>query len=122
MAWSALIGAVGAGVAVLFLGPRCADDGSFLVGFGLAVVGFVLSVGMFGWVYVSDADGDSLCTYPATVTSASVLMVVAAGNNTQRTDVTPLSVALVGGAVLIIIGYSLVFVQQVWETSDSAGG
>ncbi len=117
---SGLMGTVGAGIAVLLLGLRYTGDGSVMVGFGLGVatVGFALSVGMVGWVYISDLDGDSVYIYPATVASASVLMMVAAENDAPRAEPDYLSFVLVVAAVLIIVGYSLVFVSQVWEVAD----
>jgi hypothetical protein len=115
---SALMGTVGAGIAVLILGLRYDSKDPVILGFGLgvAVVGFVLSVGMIGWIYISDADGSSLYIYPATVTSASVLMLVSAGSETQRAEPMVLPLILVGSAILIIVGFSLIFISELWET------
>ena len=111
---SALFGTVGAGIAVLVLGLRYGATPSVLLGFGLgvAVVGFMLSVAMTGWLFVSGSD-QSLYSYPATVAAASVLLLVAAGAESTGSDPTLASIALVGGAVLMILGYSLVFLEQV---------
>ncbi|MFB6218214.1 MAG: hypothetical protein ABEH77_03385 [Halobacteriaceae archaeon] len=116
-AWAALMGTVGAGIAVTLLGLRYSDSASVVVGFGfgVAVVGFVLSVGMTGWVYLSDASGDSLYIYPATVAAASVLLLVAAGDHPPEGTPTRLSLVLVGAAVLIVVGFTLVFVSQLRE-------
>lgn len=111
---SGLMGTVGAGVAVSVLALRYRSSSSVILGFGLgvAMVGFVLSVGMMAWVYVSDADGESLYIYPATVASASVLMLVSAGNEAPKAEPTVLPLLLVGAAILIIVGFSLVFVSE----------
>lgn len=110
---SALFGTVGAGIAVLVLGLRYSANPSVLVGFGVgvAVVGFVLSVVMTGWLFVAGGD-QSLYSYPGTVSVASVLMLVAAGTEPTGGDPTIASIALVGGAVLVMLGYSLVFLEQ----------
>ncbi len=115
---SAIMGSVGAGIAVLLLGLRYSSDDPVILGFGLgvAVTGFVLSVGMICWVYVSEADGESLYIYPATVASASVLMLVSASNEAQRSEPSVLPLLLVGGATLMTVGFSLVFVSELWET------
>lgn len=122
--WSSLAGTVLAGIAVLIFGLRYAGDGSVVVGFGLGVatVGFVLSVGMVVWVYASEMDGESVYIYPATVASASALMMTAAQNDAPSAEPDYLSLALVGAAVLIIVGYSLVFVSQVWEAANHSPG
>lgn len=111
---AALMGVLGATVAVLLLGLRFRRATSVVYGFGfgVAVVGLVLAVGMVAWTYVSDADGEDLYIYPATVTSASVLMLVAADNLVGRESHSDLSLLLVGAAVLVIVGFSLVFVVE----------
>ena len=116
---SAIMGSVGAGIAVLLLGLGYSSDDPVILGFGLgvAVTGFVLSVGMIGWVYVSEADGESLYIYPATVASASVLMLVSASNEAQRSEPSVLPLLLVGGATLMTVGFSLVSVSELWETT-----
>ena len=115
---SAIMGSVGAGIAVLLLGLRYSSDDPVILGFGLgvAVTGFVLSVGMIVWVYISEADGESLYIYPATVASASVLMLVSASNEVQRSEPSVLPLLLVGGATLMTVGFSLVFVSELCET------
>jgi hypothetical protein len=111
---AALAGTVGAGIATLLLGVLSGDPGAVLTGFALAVatVGAVLSAGLAGWVYVSDADGESLYVSPATVASASVLLLVAADNGAARVEPPVLSLALVGAAVLIVVGAALMFVSE----------
>jgi hypothetical protein len=115
---SAIMGSVGAGITVLLLGFRYSSNDPVILGFGLgvAVTGFVLSVGMVVWVYISEADGGSLYIYPATVASASVLMLVSAGNGAQNAEPSVLPLLLIGGATLITVGFSLVFVSELWET------
>jgi hypothetical protein len=111
--WSALFGTVGAGIVVLVLGHRYSANPSVFVGFGVgvALVGFVLSVVMTGWLFVAGGD-QSLYSYPGTVSVASVLMLVAAGTEPTGGDPTIASIALVGGAILVILGYSLVLLEQ----------
>jgi len=116
--WAGVAGTLAAGVAVLALGGHSGVGLPVIVGFGLgvAVVGFVLSVGMLGWVYLSDADGDSLYLYPATVTSSSVLLFVSVDSidsvsTGEEGSILPLS--LVAATLMIIVGMSLVFVDQV---------
>jgi hypothetical protein len=118
---ASVLGTLGAGVAVLALGIRYDADLPAIVGFGLgvAVVGSVLSVGMLGWVYLSDADGDSLYIYPATVVSSSSLLFVSIDSidSVSTGDggaILPLTV--VAAALMIIVGMSLVFVDQVRAT------
>lgn len=116
--WVGVMGVLAAGVAVLALGIRYDANLPAIVGFGLgvAVVGFVLSVGMLGWVYLSDADGDSLYLYPASVTSSSLLLFVSV-DSIDRVSTgdggTTLPLTLVVAALLIIVGMSLVFVDQI---------
>jgi hypothetical protein len=112
------MGVLAAGVAVLALGIRYDANLPAIVGFGLgvAVVGFVLSVGMLGWVYLSDADGDSLYLYPASVASSSLLRFSSV-DSIDRVSTgeggTALPLTLVVAALLIIVGMSLVFVDQI---------
>ena len=120
---AAALGALSAGVAVLALGIRHNLALPTIVGFGLgvAVVGFVLSVGLFGWVYLSDADGDSLYLYPATVASSSLLLFVSVDNIDSAStgdDGMILPLTLVVATVLVIVGMSLVFVDQVGATDE----
>jgi hypothetical protein len=116
--WVGVMGVLAAGVAVLALGIRYDANLPAIVGFGLgvAVVGFVLSVGMLGWVYLSDADGDSLYLYPASVTSSSLLLFVSV-DSIDRVSTgdggTTLPLTLVAAALLMIVGMSLVFVDQI---------
>ena len=115
------LGALGAGIAVLVPGEQHAGDLSVLVGFGLgtAVIGIALSVGMLVWTYLSDADGDELYLYPATVGSTAVLLFVSVQSvdsaATGEAGVA-LPLALVGVAVLVSVGMLLVFVEQVRTT------
>lgn len=118
---ASVLGTLAAGVVVLALGIRYDADLPAIVGFGLgvAVVGSVLSVGMLGWVYLSDADGDSLYVYPATVVSSSSLLFVSIDSidSVSTGDggaILPLTV--VAAALMIIVGMSLVFVDQVRAT------
>jgi hypothetical protein len=118
---ASVLGTLAAGVVVLALGIRYDADLPAIVGFGLgvAVVGSVLSVGMLGWVYLSDADGDSLYIYPATVVSSSSLLFVSIDSidSVSTGDggaILPLTV--VAAALMIIVGMSLVFVDQVRAT------
>jgi hypothetical protein len=115
---SAIMGSVGSGISVLPLGLRYSSDDPVILGIGLgvAVTGFVHSVGMVGWVYISEADGGSLYIYLATVASASVLMLVSASNEAQRSDPSVLPLLLVGGATFITVGFSLVFVSELCQT------
>ncbi len=114
--WASVMGTLATGVAVLALGIRYDADLPAIVGFGfgVAVVGFVLSVGMLGWVYLSDAD--SLYLYPATVASSSLLLFVSV-DSIDRVSTgeggTALPLTLVVAALLIIVGMSLVFVDQI---------
>jgi len=114
-AWPAVMGAVGAGVAAALLGVRYAGDAGVLVGFGfgVAVVGAVLSVGMVAIAYAADTDGDPPYLYPATTGSASVLLLIATDTHPSKGALQPVSVALVGAAVLLIVGSALIFVAEV---------
>ena len=118
---TSVLGTLAAGIATLIVGVQYGVNLSTVVGFGfgVAVVGFVLSVGMFGWTYRSDADGDALYLYPATMASTSALLFVSVrGIDSAATGAegTALPLALVGAAVLVVVGMALVFVEQVRAT------
>jgi hypothetical protein len=119
VAAAATLGALGAGIVALALGTRYADDLSVIVGFGLgtAVVGIVLSIGLLAWTYLSDAEGDALYLYPATTASTSALLLVSVLDSAATgAEGTALPLALVGAAVLVVVGMALVFVEQVRAT------
>ncbi len=121
VAAAATLGALGAGIVALALGTRYVDDLSVIVGFGLgtAVVGIVLSVGLLAWTYLSDAEGDALYLYPATMASTSALLFVSIrsiDSAATGAEGTALPLALVGAAVLVVVGMALVFVEQVRAT------
>ena len=113
-AWVAVLGTAGGVVAAALLGSRYVDDAAVLVEFGagVAVVGAVLSVGLLGIAYAVDVDGDppSTYVYPATAGSASVLLLVAADAHADGPPFVP--VALLGAAVLLVVGSALVFAAE----------
>jgi hypothetical protein len=109
VAWAAVLGTVGGGVAAALLGVRYADDAAVLL--GVAVVGTVLSIGMLGVAYAADVDGDPPYVSPATAGSASVLLLVATDAHAAA-DPPFVSVALLGAAVLLVVGSALVFVAE----------
>lgn len=113
-AWAAAMGAVGAGIAAALLGVRYAGDAGVLVGFGfgVAVVGAVLSVGMVAVASAADTDGEPAYLYPATTGAASVLLLVAIDAHPVEGDLPVVSIALVGAAILLIVGPALVFVAE----------
>lgn len=121
VAAAATLGALGAGILALALGARYVDDLSVIVGFGLgtAVVGIALSVGLLGCAYLSDAEDDALYLYPATMASMSALLFVSVrsiDSAATGAEGTALPLALVGAAVLVVVGMALVFIEQVRAT------
>lgn len=112
--WAALMGTVAAGIAVVLLAAQFADDPSVLRGFGLGVgaVGLALSLGMVGWLFLSDRDVEDPYLYPSVVASASVLVLVATDAGATGARPPVLALALVCAAVLMVVGYTLVFVSQ----------
>lgn len=110
---AALSGTVGAGIAATLLGARYADDPAVLIGVGFgAAVGAVLSAGMFAVAYAADTDGNRPYLSPAATASASVLLVAATDVGATAANPPLVSIALVGGALLMIVGSALVFVAE----------
>jgi len=111
---ASLMGVLGAGVAVLALGIREGADIQFVVGygFGIATVGLLISVGMLGWLFLSDDVGDSLYVYPATMASSSALLFVSVDSASTGGGNATLPLTLVAAALLIVVGLLLVFVDQ----------
>ena len=117
---AAVAGTVGAAVATLLLAVRFGGRTSVLAGFGMgvAVVGVALAAGMAGWVRVSEVDGDGLYPAAAGMASASALVFTAADRLASGGDHTTVSLALVAAGVLVVVGFSLVFVGQVRTAGD----